>query len=199
VTTTIRLAVDADADAIAAIYAPAVTERSTSFEVEPPDAAEMACRIDRLRPRFPWLVCEHRGTLAGYAYAGPHRDRPAYQWAVEVSAYVRADLHRAGVARALYTSLLAVLELQGFRTACAGITLPNPASEGLHAAMGFAPVGVYHSIGYKLGRWHDVAWSERAIGAYELDPQPPRPLAEAIGDPRFGRALGAGAALVRLR
>jgi L-amino acid N-acyltransferase YncA len=198
VTTTVRLAVEADAAAIAAIYAPAVTERATSFEVVAPDPAEMALRIDRLRSRFPWLVCEHRGTLAGYAYAGPHRDRAAYQWAVEVSAYVRADLHRAGVARALYTSLLAVLELQGFRTACAGVTLPNPASEALHAAMGFAPVGIYRTIGYKFGRWHDVAWSQRAIGAYEPDPAPPRPLVEVTGDPRFGRALAAGEAVVRL-
>jgi L-amino acid N-acyltransferase YncA len=198
VTTALRLAVEADAAAIAAIYAPAVTERATSFEVVAPDAAEMALRIDRLRARFPWLACEHHGTLAGYAYAGPHRDRAAYQWSVEVSAYVRADLQRAGVARALYTSLLAVLELQGFRTACAGVTLPNPASEGLHSAMGFTPVGVYHSIGYKFGRWHDVAWSQRSIGAYEPDPPPPRPLVEVTADPRFGRALASGEALVRL-
>ena len=197
-TATLRLATEADAAAIAAIYAPAVTERATSFEVDPPDAAEIARRSARLIPRLPWLVCEHRGTLAGYAYASPHRERAAYQWAVEVAAYVRADLHRAGVARALYTSLLAVLELQGFKTACAGVTLPNPASEGFHAALGFEPVGVYRSIGYKLGRWHDVAWSTRAIGAYDADPAAPRPLAEVIGDPRFGRVLSSGEALVRL-
>jgi len=84
---------------------------------------------------------------------------------VEVSAYVHPDRRRRGVGRSLYTALLAVLVLQGYREACAGITLPNPASVGLHQALGFDPVGVYRRVGWKLGCWHDVGWWQRSLTA----------------------------------
>ena len=141
----------------------------------------------------------HHEQVAGYAYAGVHRDRPAYQWSMEVSAYVRSDYHRGGVGRALYTSLFAVLALQGFRSVYAGITLPNPASVGLHNALGFAPVGVYHAIGYKLGAWHDVMWLERAIGPHETAPAPPTALPALLDAPVFGAALAAGLPLLQVR
>lgn len=159
----IRLAAPADAAALAAIYAPFVTHGATSFEVDPPDAEEMARRIERVMAWTPWLVCEHQGEPVGYAYASKHRERAAYQWSVDVSVYVRADARRAGVADGLYASLFAVLVLQGFRNAYAGIALPNPASVAFHTAAGFRPVGVYQGVGYKLGAWHDVAWFERAL------------------------------------
>jgi L-amino acid N-acyltransferase YncA len=117
---TIRLATIADGPALAAIYAPAVLAHATSFELEAPDGAEMARRVETLTTRTPWLVCEFRSAVVGYAYASPHRDRWAYQWSVEVSAYVGAAAQRSGVARALYTSLFAVLVMQGFRNAYAG-------------------------------------------------------------------------------
>lgn len=195
---TIRLAGPDDAAALAAIYAPAVAGRATSFEVEPPDAAEMARRVERLLPRTPWLVLDEGGVVAGYAYASPHRDRAAYQWSVEVSAYVAAHAHRRGVGRALYRALFAALTLQGFRNAYAGITLPNDASVGLHVALGFTPVGVYRGVGYKRGAWHDVAWYERALAPRDADPAPPVPLAELratpAGESRLRRALAAGLA-----
>lgn len=196
--TLIRLATLADGPALAAIYAPAVTGRATSFELEAPDDAEMARRVERLTARTPWLVCARGGEVVGYAYASPHRERPAYQWSVEVSAYVRADVHRAGVARALYTSLFAVLALQGFRNAYAGITLPNAASVGLHAAVGFTPVGVYRNVGYKLGAWHDVLWLERALGPHGPEPAVPTPLPAVRDTPAFQAALAAGLPLLRL-
>ena len=158
----------------------------------------MGGRVERLAGRTPWLACEHAGAVIGYAYAGPHRDRFAYQWSVEVSAYVSADFHRAGVARALYTSLFAILVLQGFRNAYAGITLPNAASIGLHAAMGFTPVGVYRGVGYKLGAWHNVVWLERALGPREPEPAIPVPLSEVWESPDFQRAVRTGAPLLRL-
>jgi L-amino acid N-acyltransferase YncA len=198
--TYIRFTAD-DGDALAAIYAPAVA-LPTSFELEPPDAAEMTRRAEAILPKMPWLVCEHRGAVIGYAYASPHRARPAYQWSVEVSAYVHADVQRAGVGRALYASLFAILVLQGFRNAFAGITLPNPASVGLHEAVRFTPIGVYHGIGYKLGAWHDVGWFERPLAPRDADPLPPRPLAELRADPAVADALGtaleAGLPLLRL-
>lgn len=188
----------ADGPALAAIYAPAVTGRATSFELEAPDGAEMARRVERLTARTPWLVCAHDGAVVGYAYASPHRDRPAYQWSVEVSAYVRTDVHRAGVARALYASLFAVLALQGFQNAYAGITLPNAASVGLHAAVGFTPVGVYRNVGYKLGAWHDVLWLERPLGPHRAEPAVPTPLPAVLDSEAFRAALATGLPLLRL-
>ncbi|HKP77299.1 MAG TPA: arsinothricin resistance N-acetyltransferase ArsN1 family B [Longimicrobiaceae bacterium] len=172
----IRLATPDDGSALAAIYRPAVTDAATSFEVEAPDGEEMGRRVAQMLERTPWLVCERDGTVLGYAYASPHRDRPAYQWSAEVSAYVHPDARRLGVGRALYASLFAALAVQGFRNAYAGITLPNPASVGLHTSVGFTPVGVYRGVGWKHGAWHDVAWFERPLAPRITDPPPPRPL-----------------------
>ena len=196
-TTRIRLATPADGPALARIYRPAVADSATSFELEPPDAAEMASRVARIVERTPWLVCEMREQVVGYAYAGRHRDRPAYQWSVEVSAYVSGDVRRAGVGRALYASLFAVLALQGFRNAYAGVTLPNPASIALHTAVGFTPVGVFREIGYKHGAWHDVAWFERQLAHRDASPAAPVPLPELADAAALRRACAAGEALIR--
>lgn len=173
----IRMANPTDGERLAAIYAPAVTERATSFELVAPDGAEMARRVTALTARTPWLVLEEGGRVVGYAYASPHRDRPAYQWSVEVSAYIDAAAHRSGHGRALYAALFEILAAQGFVNAYAGITLPNPASVGFHTAMGFGEVGVYRGVGHKLGRWHDVMWLHRPLALKRDDPEPPRPLA----------------------
>lgn len=161
----IRLAIAADAPHLAAIYRPAVDTQATSFEMTAPDIAEMTRRIITTTQRFPWLVADDGGFVLGYAYASAHRDRPAYQWLVEVSAYVRSVAQRQGTARALYTSLFAILALQGFRNAYAGITLPNHASVGFHVAMGFTQVGVYKSIGHKHGAWHTMSHGSSARSA----------------------------------
>ena len=140
----IRLATEHDAEQIAAIYAPNVTDTIISFELEPPSAEEMRRRIEVTLKRYPWLVCERQGRVLGYAYAGAHGSRAAYQWSVDVSVYVHKDARRTGCgASAVCPSLVAALDLQGFYNAYAGATLPNPASVGLHEAVGFRPVGVY--------------------------------------------------------
>src|SRR5437870_8543284 len=118
----IRLAVSADAAPIAAIYAPFCTETPVSFETTPPTTDEMAARIRKITERLPWLVLEQGGEIAGYVYAGPHRERAAYQWSVDVAAYVAPSYRRRGVGRALYTTLLRILALQGYFKAYAGIT-----------------------------------------------------------------------------
>ena len=197
-TTDIRLATIADGAALATIYGPAVESQATSFELEPPDTAEMGRRVAAVTAKTPWLVCVDRGAVIGYAYGGQHRDRAAYAWSAEVSAYVHSDTHRAGVGRALYESLFAVLSLQGFRNAYAGITLPNVASVKFHEALGFTPVGVYHDIGYKFGRWHDVAWLERSLGPHETEVRAPRPISEISETPAFLAALAAGLRWIRL-
>lgn len=194
----IRLATTDDGPVLAAIYEPAVTQHTTSFELEPPDGAEMARRVERILTRTPWLVCECESGVVGYAYASAHRDRWSYQWSVEVSAYVATSAHRMGVGRALYTSLFAVLVAQGFRNAYAGITLPNPASVRLHEAVGFTTVGTYRGIGYKFGAWHDVLWLERALAPRTADPPAPVPLPVISRQPSFRQALAAGLPLLRL-
>jgi phosphinothricin acetyltransferase len=188
----IRLATPEDGERLAEIYAPAVVGSGISFELDPPDGAEMARRVGYVTARTPWLVCEHHGIVAGYAYATRFRERAAYDWSVEVSAYVGAEHHRAGVARALYTSLFAALAVQGFFNAYAGVALPNDASLAFHAAMGFTPVGTYRRVGYKLGQWRDVRWFERTILPHVDDPRPPRLLPEVRDDPAFVAVLSAG-------
>jgi L-amino acid N-acyltransferase YncA len=193
----VRLAVPRDAESITAIYRPAVTESAISFEAEAPDAGEMAARVEATLRRTPWLVGEEGGRVIGYVYANPHAERAAYRWSANVSAYVDPGARRNGVARALYTSLFAVLVLQGYRNAYAGITLPNAASEGLHRALGFTLVGVYHSVGYKRGAWHDVGWFERQLALRDLDPPPPVPLPALVGTDALTAALASGPAALR--
>jgi len=172
----VRLAELRDAAGVQAIYAPIVATTAISFELEPPTVAEMARRMAGTTPAYPWLVAEDQGRLAGYAYASQHRTRAAYRWCVDVSAYVDPDWQRRGVGRSLYTALVAVLELQGYREAFAGIALPNPASVGLHHALGFVPVGVYRRVGWKLGTWHDVGWWQRSLTASREEPSEPETL-----------------------
>jgi L-amino acid N-acyltransferase YncA len=196
-TRSIRLAAERDAEQVAAIYAPNVTGSIISFESEPPDAHETRRRIGATLERYPWLVCEHQGRVLGYAYAGAHRSRAAYQWSVDVSAYVHGEWHRKGIGRALYASLFAVLGLQGFYNAYAGIALPNPGSVGLHEAVGFRPVGVYQKVGYKMGAWHDVGWWHLALRERVADPAAPADLPSVQGLWEWDAALAKGLPLLR--
>ncbi|MGV3710565.1 MAG: GNAT family N-acetyltransferase [Gemmatimonas sp.] len=171
--TTIRLAELSDGDAVAHIYRPAVLESATSFEIVAPQGKEMGIRIERTLQRTPWLVCEYGNEVVGYAYARSHNDRPAYQWSVDTTVYVRGDQQRTGVGRALYMSLFAILARQGYYSAYAGITLPNDASIGLHEAVGFTPVGIYRGVGFKFGAWQDVAKYQRALAPRNRTPNHP--------------------------
>jgi phosphinothricin acetyltransferase len=194
---TIRLATEDDADPIRRIYAPfCAGDSHVSFEVEPPTSEEIARRIAKILKGYPWLVAEEAGEVLGYAYAGPHRDRAAYVWSVDVAVYIDPARRGSGVGRALYTSLFAALPLQGFVNAYAGVALPNPASVGLHRAVGFEPVGTYRGVGYKAGEWRDVAWFERLLREPPDRPEPPIKLAEASQLPGWTEALGAGLPLL---
>ena len=129
---------------------------------------------ERIRAAHVWLVAERDGQVVGYAYAGQHRTRAAYDWTAEVSAYVDQGAQRSGIGRALYTELFRRLKQRGFRLLVAGITLPNDASVGIHEALGFEPVGVYKNIGYKNGEWWDVGWWQLDMGAPEGAPVDPK-------------------------
>ncbi len=170
----IRDASETDAAACAAIYRPYVTGTAVSFELEPPCEPEMADRIREASRRHAWLVAELDGTIAGYAYARPFAAREAYRWSCETSIYLAPERRRAGLGRALYEALLARLADRGFRVAVAKMTLPNAASEGLHAALGFRPVGVHRRIGFKNGEWYDVAISQRDLATGDDPPAEPR-------------------------
>lgn len=159
-----------DGGACAEIYAPYVLHTAVSFEEIPPAAADMAARIAAASLRHAWLVLEEGGRVVGYAYGGPFHARPAYRWSCEVSIYLEMGRTRTGAGRVLYEALLPRLAQRGYRTAIAGMTLPNDASEGLHRAMGFQPVGTYRRIGFKHGAWHDVAWTQRTLIPGAADP-----------------------------
>ena len=152
-----------DAEAIAAIYAPFVTDTPISFETEAPSAGQMRERIARYTASHPWLVYEIEGRVVGYAYATRHHERAAYDWSCEVSLYVEGSMHHRGIGRALYTALLRALARLGYYNALAGITEPNPASIGLHEALGFRRAGVNRNVGYKDGRWWDVVYYEASL------------------------------------
>jgi L-amino acid N-acyltransferase YncA len=162
-----------DAQACAAIYAPYVSDTPISFEDQPPSAQEMGTRI---AAAYAWLIAELDGRPIGYAYGARHQQRAAYRWAADVSVYIDREHHRTGAGRALYTQLFERLRTAGLWTLCAGVTQPNPASNALHRAMGFVPVGTYRRIGWKAGAWHDVLW-------WQLDLHPDQ--SQAPAEPRL--------------
>jgi L-amino acid N-acyltransferase YncA len=162
----IRAAAPSDAGGVVEIYGPYCEESPVSFEIRRPTIDEMEERIAKISEQYPWLICQNGPELAGFAYAGPHRERAAYRWAVDVAVYIAAGFRGLHVGTALYTSLFEILKIQGFHKAYAGITIPNPASIGLHRSLGFELVGTYRNVGFKAGSWHDVAW-------WELTLQPP--------------------------
>ncbi|HET6449258.1 MAG TPA: arsinothricin resistance N-acetyltransferase ArsN1 family B [Conexibacter sp.] len=173
-----------DAAACAAIYAPFVLDTAVSFEEAAPTAEQFATRIARLAATHPWLVCERDGAIAGFAYGSPHRERAAYRWAADVSVYVAPAHQGQGVGRTLYEALFERLRTQRLRIACAGITLPNPASVGLHESLGFELVGIYRGIGWKAGAWRDVGWWQLRLSPADdgRAAPPPEPLPpEATG------------------
>lgn len=186
----IRPAQPGDAAAIADIYAPYVTDTAISFETTPPDAAEMTRRLTACLETHPWLVAENGGRIAGYAYAGRFSGRAAYSWSAEVTAYLHSDYQHQGLGTRLYRTLFNILGRQGFHGLFAGITLPNAASVALHRTMGMTEVGVYHEVGFKFGRWHDVAWMGMTLSPGAVPDAPPVPYATYVNG-SSGGALSA--------
>ena len=172
----IRAAAKGDIPAIAAIYAREVLENVATFEEVPPSEGEMGQRMDKVHGLgLPYIVAECDGDILGYAYAGPFHARAAYRYTVEDTVYIRPDQHRRGIGRALLADIVGRCESLGARQMMALIThLPDSGSVALHAALGFRMMGVAHSVGYKFGRWLDVAYMQRPLGAADQTP-PDRP------------------------
>ena len=168
----LRTATSADIAAITRIYAHAVAYGTASFELEPPDEAEMARRQQALLARnFPYIAAELAGSVVGYAYAGPYRDRRAYDWCVEDSLYIAPEFHRRAYRPLLLMRLIADSEARGFRQMIGVIgDSTNTASIAVHAAVGFRLIGNFQSIGFKHGRWLDTVLMQRALGSGDSAP-----------------------------
>ena len=162
----IRPSTDADVTAVTSIYAWNVRHATGTFEIEPPDEAEMARRRgDVLAKGLPWLVVERGGQVAGYAYANPFRPRPAYRFCLENSVYVAPDAVGLGAGRLLLSELLIHAEAAGARQMLAVIgDSANAASIGLHRSLGFEHAGTLRAAGWKFGRWLDVVLMQKSLG-----------------------------------
>jgi L-amino acid N-acyltransferase YncA len=169
----VRPAGPADIADITSIYGDAVLQGTATFEVEPPDEAEMARRQQALlADSLPYFVVEHAGRIAGYAYAARYHVRPAYRWTLENSIYVAPQFQRLGFGRLLMRRLFAEAETRGYRQMLALIgDQTNVASIALHASLGFRRIGTLQSVGYKHGRWLDVVVMQRSLG--NADSMPP--------------------------
>ena len=185
----IRLATPKDGAAILNIYKWYIENTAITFETEVPSIEAFGQRIENTLARFPWLVCEIDGVVAGYAYASKHRDRAAYQWSADLSIYVDEKYHRRHIAKALYQVLEEVLKLQGYYTVFSSVTTPNPKSEAFHAAYGFDTIGVFENVGYKSGQWRDVKWFKYALADYAKEPKAPKVFPEVRDTETFGEIL----------
>ncbi len=170
----VRFATEDDMAAVCRIVNHYIETTSINFRTAPQSPREWREDLLRHRERYPWLVAELDGEVAGLAYAGPWKERAAYAWCAETTVYV-SHLHRGhSLGTALYERLLKLLEAQGFRSALAVIALPNPASVGLHEAFGFVPSGTLRAAGHKRGAWHDVGFWQREF-AFPADDEAPPP------------------------
>ena len=162
----IRPATAADLPAVTEIYEHAVLYGTATFELIPPDLGEMSRRFKALMDGgFPYLVAMRDGTVAGYAYAGPYRPRPAYRFTVENSVYLRPSIHRRGIGLQLMQRLITECERRGYRQMIAVIgDSANAGSIGVHTKTGFQMIGTHPNVGLKFGRWLDTVMMQRALG-----------------------------------
>jgi phosphinothricin acetyltransferase len=162
----IRPAATADLRFATEIYAHAVLHGTATFELVPPDLAEMTRRFGTLMDGgFPYVVAAVEGRVVGYAYAGAYRPRPAYRFTVENSVYLQPAIHRRGIGLQLLQRLIADCEARGYRQMIAVIgDSANAASIGVHSKCGFEMIGTHPNVGFKFGRWLDIVMMQRALG-----------------------------------
>ena len=183
----IRVATKEDAEALLAIYAPYVEKTAITFEYEVPSIEEFRCRIQETLKKYPYLVAEKNGKIVGYAYAGAFHARPAYDWAVETSIYVSELQKGEGIGKALYKALEEQLSRQHILNLNACIAYPAQEDPYLtrdsvefHSRLGYQMVGRFTQCGYKFGRWYDMVWMEKLIGAHTAPAPQVRPYAPGM-------------------
>jgi L-amino acid N-acyltransferase YncA len=174
----IRLIQESDAAAVLDIYRFYVDRTVISFEYETPTLDEYVERIKTNTTDYPWLVCLQSDKIIGFAYAGKHRYRTAYQWSPESTVYLSGEVHRKGIGRILYETLFSLLRLQGHFNVYAGVALPNEKSVGFHRGLGFQEVGIFKKVGYKHGNWHDTHWFQLHLAEHINNPPTPKKLNE---------------------
>ena len=167
----IRLADGEDASGIRAVYEQYVPTPVT-FEDRVPSHDEFSARMVDIRATYPCLVAARAREIIGYAYAHRQAERAAYGWNVELSVYLAPGATGAGLGRTLYEALLDLVRAQGAMAAYALVTVPNAASERLHAALGFERIGLQTNAGWKAGAWRDVAWLRKELSSFDGEPQP---------------------------
>lgn len=172
----IRMAKEADAEELLAIYAPYVEKTSISFEYEVPAVEEFRARIRSTLERYPYLVAVLEGTCVGYAYASSFHARAAYGWGAEISIYVAMEHRGLGIGKRLYEALELILKKQNILNVNACITYPNPGSVGFHSRMGFEQAAHFNKCGYKFDTWYDMIWMEKMLGEHNLNPEPVIPI-----------------------
>lgn len=173
----IRFATLDDSSAILGIYAQYI-DTPITFECVLPTLEEFTGRMEEIMNTYPYLVCEQYGKVVGYAYAHRHMERAAYQWNAELSVYMDKKFTAKGLGHVMYIKLMDILRLQGIRTVYGCITLPNEKSEKMHKTLGFRQLAIYRNAGYKCRKWHDVAWYEKPIASYDLNPEEIRPVSD---------------------
>jgi phosphinothricin acetyltransferase len=155
----VRSASAADADALARIYNYYIENTVITFEEEPVSSQAMAARVAEVQAlSLPWLVAEVENRVMGYAYAGKWKVRSAYRYSVETTIYLEHGHERRGVGKTLYAALLPHLRARGIHAVIGGVALPNEASVVLHEKLGFDHVATFREVGFKHGRWVDVAY-----------------------------------------
>lgn len=176
----IRTATEDDAEELLAIYAPYVEQTAITFEYDVPSEDEFRKRISHTLEKYPYLVAEENGKIAGYAYVSPFKERAAYDWSVETSIYVDMAQKRKGIGRLLYDRLEEILKKQGILNVNACIGYPQIDDEYLtkdsvhfHERLGYHMVGTFHQCGYKFGRWYDMVWMEKFIGEHSTQGKQP--------------------------
>ena len=159
----------------AEIYGYFVENSTVSFEYAPPLVDGFRDRMVAALRTHEWIVAERDATILGFAHAGPWNPRPAYDWSCETTIYLRTGFERHGLGTALYRDLIDRLRSRGFHLAIGRIALPNPASEKVHRALGFQPVGVHRGLGYKHGAWVDVLHTALVLNDGDGAPAPVLP------------------------
>lgn len=174
----VRMANPSDAAGILSIYSPYIENTSFTFETEVPTIEQFQKRIETYLKKWPWIVCEIDGLIAGYVYGTGYRERTAYQWSCECSVYIHDKFKGKGIGKNLYEALFKILQSQGFNNVYAVINLPNEPSVKLHEICGFEWFATYEKVGYKLGLWKNVGWWRLKLNDYNLEPAPPLKLSE---------------------
>ena len=185
----LRLITEQDVFEVLDIYTAFVLETTISFEYEAPTVEEYLQRIKTNTTSYPWLVSLKNDQIIGFAYAGRHRYRTAYQWSPESTIYLSPGVHGKGIAGILYNTLFKLLRLQGYFNVYAGIGLPNSRSVGFHRSLGFEEIGIFKNVGYKHGNWHDTHWFQLQLNEPVLDPPTPKKLNEIKDSEEFRAVL----------